>query len=230
MTSVDIVVLISLTHFSFQSGGMSSTHLNHARAICRRAERSVYSLIQNESCDAEVGRYLNRLSDFLFAATRAAAMREGREELLWIKAVLPSSEASAVSTAASVVAKDSFDAASRVGAGSATASVSGKNVETHQKSATNTHNLNADVEGESEGESGHKVEPFGGMDDEFFDPTGTSTGVPTQGADGPIISRSAASRSNLVRTVRVGVRDEISGAPKVVKIIKEGPDFEKVRR
>jgi len=67
---------------------MSSTHLNLARAVCRRAERAVYPLIHAEQVDAEVGRYLNRLSDFLFAATRAAALREGREELLWKKWVL----------------------------------------------------------------------------------------------------------------------------------------------
>ena len=69
-----------------QSGGLSSTHLNLARAICRRAERAVYPLIESGQVDAEVGRHLNRLSDFLFACVRASAMREGREEILWKKA------------------------------------------------------------------------------------------------------------------------------------------------
>ena len=72
----------------FQSGGLSSTHLNLARAICRRAERAVYPLIERGQVDAEVGRYLNRLSDFLFACVRASAMREGREEVIWKKAIL----------------------------------------------------------------------------------------------------------------------------------------------
>jgi cob(I)alamin adenosyltransferase len=49
-----------------------------------RAERSVYPLIHAEQVDAEVGRYLNRLSDFLFAATRAAALREGREVYIYM--------------------------------------------------------------------------------------------------------------------------------------------------
>ena len=35
--------------------------------------------------DAEVGRYLNRLSDLLFAAARTAVMREGRTEIIWRK-------------------------------------------------------------------------------------------------------------------------------------------------
>ena len=48
----------------------------------------MYPLIEREQVDAEVGRYLNRLSDFLFACVRASAMREGREEVIWKKATL----------------------------------------------------------------------------------------------------------------------------------------------
>lgn len=66
---------------------MSSTHLNLARTICRRAERSAVPLVEEDLVDAEVGRYLNRLSDFLFAAQRTAAYREKKEETLWVKAV-----------------------------------------------------------------------------------------------------------------------------------------------
>lgn len=133
-----------------------------ARAICRRAERSVYPLIHAESVDAEVGRYLNRLSDFLFAATRAAALREGREELLWIKAVLPPSAASAATTAASVIAAGSFDAAgvqaviSTIGNEESTSSVA----------------------------SGDSSQSVGGMDDEFFDP-GCDTSVTAKSAAKP---------------------------------------------
>ena len=61
--------------------------MNLARTICRRAERAVYPLIESGQVDSEVGRYLNRLSDFLFACVRASAMREGREEMLWKKAL-----------------------------------------------------------------------------------------------------------------------------------------------
>lgn len=76
-----------LTNFVIPSGGMTSLYLNLARTICRRAERAVVPLVHAEQVDGEVGRYLNRLSDFLFVAARTAAVREGRVEILWRKAV-----------------------------------------------------------------------------------------------------------------------------------------------
>jgi cob(I)alamin adenosyltransferase len=75
-----------LTNFRIPSGGLSSTHLNLARTICRRAERSVVPLVGAMQADEECGKYLNRLSDFLFAAARTAALREGQSEVTWIKA------------------------------------------------------------------------------------------------------------------------------------------------
>jgi cob(I)alamin adenosyltransferase len=68
-----------------QSGGLSATHLNLSRAICRRAERAVVPLVAEQSVDSEVGRYLNRLSDLLFAASRVAAMKENNIEIIWQK-------------------------------------------------------------------------------------------------------------------------------------------------
>jgi ATP:cob(I)alamin adenosyltransferase len=99
-----------ITNFVIPSGGMSSTYLNFARAVCRRAERSVYPLIEKEQVDAEVGRYLNRLSDLLFAFQRAAAMRENNEELIWRKAVLsPVVVEKVVQQSESVVSSEKVD-------------------------------------------------------------------------------------------------------------------------
>lgn len=75
-----------LTTFILPSGGFSSSHLHLARVVCRRAERAVLPLVQAGTVDEEVGKYLNRLSDFLFVAARTAAYRENREEVEWRKA------------------------------------------------------------------------------------------------------------------------------------------------
>lgn len=75
-----------ITNFVIPSGGFSCTHLNHARTVCRRAERAAVELVQSGKVDAEVGKYLNRLSDLLFVSGRIAASREKREENLWQKA------------------------------------------------------------------------------------------------------------------------------------------------
>ena len=74
-----------LSNFVIPSGGFSATHLNLARTVCRRTERSVVSLVQAGEVDQQVGVYLNRLSDFLFVAARTAAAREGQTETVWRK-------------------------------------------------------------------------------------------------------------------------------------------------
>lgn len=64
-------------------GGLTSTHLHVARAVCRRAERRVVALQATGDVDLVIIRYLNRLSDFLFVAARHAANIEGKEETKW---------------------------------------------------------------------------------------------------------------------------------------------------
>ncbi|GMF35949.1 unnamed protein product [Phytophthora lilii] len=65
-------------------GGLASTHLHVARAVCRRAERSIVPLVAAGDVDGVVQRYLNRLSDFLFVSARFAALKEGKEETKWV--------------------------------------------------------------------------------------------------------------------------------------------------
>nr|XP_020450135.1 cob(I)yrinic acid a,c-diamide adenosyltransferase, mitochondrial [Monopterus albus] len=72
-----------LTNFILPSGGKSSTALHLARAVCRRAERSVAPIVRSGEADPDVAKFLNRLSDYLFTVARYAAMKEGNEEKIY---------------------------------------------------------------------------------------------------------------------------------------------------
>lgn len=65
-------------------GGTSGASLLHlARTICRRAERSVLSLSESEAVPPIVVKYLNRLSDLLFAVALVENKRAGVESKPW---------------------------------------------------------------------------------------------------------------------------------------------------
>lgn len=62
-----------LTNFILPGGGCVSASLHHARAVCRRAERSVTPFARGGECDPDAAVFLNRLSDYLFVAARSVA-------------------------------------------------------------------------------------------------------------------------------------------------------------
>ncbi|XP_062944175.1 corrinoid adenosyltransferase MMAB [Cynocephalus volans] len=74
-----------LTAFILPSGGKSSSALHFCRAVCRRAERCVVPLVQSGETDANVAKFLNRLSDYLFTLARYTAMKEGNQEKIYKK-------------------------------------------------------------------------------------------------------------------------------------------------
>ncbi len=73
-----------LRSFVLPGGSAASAHLHLARTICRRAERLIAELKDkpDESVSSEVLKYINRLSDFLFVASRYANSR-GAGDVLW---------------------------------------------------------------------------------------------------------------------------------------------------
>ncbi len=72
-----------LRRFVLPAGTVGASHLHHARAVCRRAERRCVALAAHAELDPGIVRYLNRLSDYLFAAARLANHRDGRADTEW---------------------------------------------------------------------------------------------------------------------------------------------------
>jgi cob(I)alamin adenosyltransferase len=72
-----------LRSFVLSGGGRFSALGHVARTVCRRCERIVLRLSREEEVPAEVLRYLNRLSDFLFVLARHLARAFDEEEPLW---------------------------------------------------------------------------------------------------------------------------------------------------
>lgn len=66
-----------LRNFILPGGTQAAATLHTARTVVRRAERRLVSLMANEPADEVLLKYLNRLSDFLFVAARAANKAEG---------------------------------------------------------------------------------------------------------------------------------------------------------
>ncbi|HEX8059283.1 MAG TPA: cob(I)yrinic acid a,c-diamide adenosyltransferase [Cyclobacteriaceae bacterium] len=65
-------------------GGHTSVSFGHvARTVCRRAERLVIALNNQEPVDSLVIKYLNRLSDYLFVLCRLMTKELNAEEIAW---------------------------------------------------------------------------------------------------------------------------------------------------
>jgi cob(I)alamin adenosyltransferase len=73
-----------LRSFVLPGGSPAAAALHLARATCRRAERSIVALaaIEGEEVGETAIAYINRLSDYLFVAARAAN-DSGRADVLW---------------------------------------------------------------------------------------------------------------------------------------------------
>jgi cob(I)alamin adenosyltransferase len=74
-----------LTSFVLPGGTPAAAYLHLARTICRRAERTMVELAAkpNEPVGDAAIHYMNRLSDFLFVASRAVN-NNGAGDVLWV--------------------------------------------------------------------------------------------------------------------------------------------------
>ena len=74
-----------LRSFVLPGGTPAAAYLHVARTICRRAERMMAELADqpNEEVSAVALKYANRLSDFLFVASRYVNQR-GPGDVLWV--------------------------------------------------------------------------------------------------------------------------------------------------
>lgn len=76
-------VLPPLKSFILPGGCRASAGLHVARAVCRRAERSLVALHQGAPQRRELLAFLNRLSDWLFVAARYENHQSGTTETPW---------------------------------------------------------------------------------------------------------------------------------------------------
>lgn len=76
-------VLPPLKNFILPGGSAAAATLHLARAVCRRVERAAVALAAAEPVPSEVITFLNRLSDFLFTAARAANAAAGVADIAW---------------------------------------------------------------------------------------------------------------------------------------------------
>ncbi len=75
--------LAPLRTFVLPGGTAAAAHLHLARTVCRRAERQITGLAEHERINPAAIRYMNRLSDFLFVASRWVNDK-GNADLLWV--------------------------------------------------------------------------------------------------------------------------------------------------
>lgn len=76
--------LPKLNAFVLPGGSRSAAIASISRTICRRAERIICALNEESPVDDTVLRFVNRLSDYLFALSRMLCLKESNE-IFWDK-------------------------------------------------------------------------------------------------------------------------------------------------
>jgi len=76
--------LPEMTHFILPGGHTTVSYCHIARTICRRAERMISYLHENEPVPETLLSYINRLSDYLFVLARKLSNDLQAHEIKWI--------------------------------------------------------------------------------------------------------------------------------------------------
>jgi cob(I)alamin adenosyltransferase len=74
-----------ITRFILPGGSSVAALLHVCRTVCRRAERRVVTLAGQLPINADVQKYINRLSDYFFAAARAANAKLGVPDVEYVR-------------------------------------------------------------------------------------------------------------------------------------------------
>jgi cob(I)alamin adenosyltransferase len=77
--------LPELRSFVLPGGSDLNSWFHIARTVCRRVERSLWVLHEQEPIESQLITYINRLSDLLFALARLYAHKANAEEFLWVQ-------------------------------------------------------------------------------------------------------------------------------------------------
>ena len=79
--------LPEMKSFVLPGGHTTVSYCHLARCVCRRAERAVLRLAENEKVEELTFKYLNRLSDYLFVLSRKLAQDLKAGETPWVARV-----------------------------------------------------------------------------------------------------------------------------------------------
>jgi cob(I)alamin adenosyltransferase len=77
--------LSPLKDFILPGGTQAAALCHQARSVCRRAERRLLVLAEQQSVSKASAKYLNRLSDLLFVMARHLNQSAGVDDVLWQK-------------------------------------------------------------------------------------------------------------------------------------------------
>lgn len=75
--------LLKLNSFVIPGGSAASAQAHVCRTVCRRAEREIVRLAEEENIEEKIKKYINRTSDYLFVISRYILLLTNKEEIFW---------------------------------------------------------------------------------------------------------------------------------------------------